>query len=148
LNEGDEVTEDFLMNLLPVGVGLLMFIMAVIMYVRIRLFINTAQAVKGTVVEMVFRRRSTNTRGGGYLAVYQFRTLDGKKIKAKDSLSRNPPQFQVGQEIDILYDPENPHHARINKWLNLYFLPALLGGMGLLFGGIGVLILFGKVFES
>lgn len=142
------MSEDFLLSLVPVGVGFLLFSMAVIMYVRIRLFIKTAQAVKGTVIEMVYRRKSTSNRGGGYLAIYQFRTIDGKKIKAKDSLSRNPPQFQVGQEIDVLYNPENPHNARINKWLNLYFLPVLLGGLGLLFGGIGVLIVFSKVLES
>jgi len=142
------MSEDFLLSLVPVGVGFLLFSMAVIMYVRIRLFIKTAQAVKGTVVEMVYRRKSTSNRGGGYLAIYQFRTIDGKKITAKDSLSRNPPQFQVGQEIDVLYNPENPHNARINKWLNLYFLPVLLGGLGLLFGGIGVLIVFSKVLES
>lgn len=142
------MSQDYLMSLLPVIVGFLLFSMAVIMYIRIRLFINTAQEVKGTVVEMVYRRKSTKRSGGGYLPVYQFRTVDGKKITAKDSLSRNPPQFQVGQEIDVLYNPENPHHARINKWVNLYFLPALLGGIGLLFGGIGVLILFSKTFES
>ncbi|MBL8090909.1 MAG: DUF3592 domain-containing protein [Anaerolineales bacterium] len=142
------MSEDFLLSLVPVGVGFLLFGMAVIMYVRIRLFLKTAQAVKGTVIEMVYRRKSTSNRGGGYLPVYRFRTLDGKKITAKDSLSRNPPQFQVGQEVDVLYNPENPHNARINKWLNLYFLPVLLGGLGLLFGGIGVLIVFSKVFAN
>ena len=51
----------------------------------------------------------------------------------QDGLASNPPRFQVGQEIDVLYESGNPQKARINKWMNLYFAPLLLGGMGLIF---------------
>ena len=140
------MSEDFLLSLVPVGVGLLLFGIAVFIYIRTRTFINTAQEVKGTVVQMVYR---TSSKGGGsYAPVYQFRTINGQTITVQDSLSSNPPQFQVGQEIDILYNPEDPQKSYINKWMNLYFLPALLGGMGLLFGGVGIFIVFGQVFEK
>lgn len=142
------MSEDVILSFIPVGFGFLLFAIAVIIFVRTRIFINKAQEVKGTVVEMVYRRKSTKRNGGGYLPVYQFRTIDGKKITAKDSLSSNPPRFQVGQEIDVLYNPENPHNARINNRLNLYFLPALLGGLGLLFGGMGIIIVFSRVLEK
>jgi hypothetical protein len=141
------MSEELLLNLFPIGVGVLLFSIALMIYVRTRLFIRTAQQAKGTVIEMVYRRKSTRSggKGGGYLPVYQFRTLDGKKITAKDSLSSNPPRFQVGQEVDVLYNPHNPHDARINQWMNLYFVPVLLGGLGLLFGSIGVIIVISKL---
>jgi len=44
----------------------------------------------------------------------------------------------VGQTINVLYDPDDPQKARINKWFNLYFVPMLLGFLGLVFGGIGI----------
>jgi hypothetical protein len=65
----------------------------------------------------------------------------------QDSLSSNPPLFQVGQEINVLYESGNPQKARIKKWMNLYFVPVLLGGLGLVFGGVGIVLVFLQVLE-
>jgi hypothetical protein len=66
--------------------------------------------------------------------------MSGQVVEVTDRMSSNPPQFKEGQTIDVLYDPENPNKARINKWFNLYFVPMLLGFLGLVFGGIGVAV--------
>lgn len=130
-------------------VGGLLAMIGVFLFIRTRIFISKAQKVKGTVIQMVYSRSSSSSGGGGgYAPVYQFRTVDGQTIVMHDSLSSNPPQFQVGQEIDILYDPANPQKARINKWMNLYFVSLLLGGMGLIFGGVGVVLLFGQLMDT
>jgi hypothetical protein len=59
-------------------------------------------------------------------------------VEVAENLSSNPPQFKVGQSIEVLYDPQNPSNARIKKWINLYFLPVLLGFLGLIFSCIGI----------
>ena len=124
-------------------VGGLLALIGVVLFIRTRTYISQAQRVKGTVIKMVY----STSNGGGYAPVYQFKTLDGQNIVIQDSLSSNPPRFQVGQEIDVLYESENPQKARINKWMNLYFVPVLLGGMGLIFGGVGIAIVFPQVLE-
>ena len=119
-------------------------LVSVFLLVRTRSFVSRAQAVKGTVIEMMYGRiSSTSNRGGGYAPVYQFMTSDGQSIVKQDSLASNPPRFQIGQEIDVLYESEKPEKARINKWMNLYFLPTLLWGIGLVFVGVGVVIQLG-----
>ncbi len=129
-------------------VGGLLALIGVFLFIRTRIFIGKAQEVKGTVIQMVYSRTSSSSSsGGGYAPVYQFKTLDGQTIVIQDSLSSNPPRFQVGQEIDVLYESGNPQKARINKWMNLYFVPVLLGGMGLIFGGVGIAIVFPQVLE-
>ena len=129
-------------------VGGLLALIGVFLFIRTRIFIGNAQEAKGTVIQMVYSRTSSSSgSGGGYAPVYQFRTLDGQTIMIHDSLSSNPPRFQVGQEIDVLYESGNPQKARINKWMNLYFVPVLLGGMGLIFGGVGMAIVFPQVLE-
>ena len=129
-------------------VGGLLALIGVFLFIRTRIFIGNAQAVKGTVIQMVYSRTSSSSgSGGGYAPVYQFKTLDGQTIVIQDSLSSNPPQFQVGQRIDVLYESANPQKARINKWMNLYFAPVLLGGMGLIFGGVGIAIAFPQVLK-
>ncbi len=126
-------------------VGMLLAVIAIFLFVRTRIFLRTAQEVKGTVIRMVYHHSSEG--GGGYSPVYQFRTLEGQTIEAGDSMSSNPPMFREGQVIDVLYDPANPQKARIKKWMSLYFVSVLLGGLGLVFGGVGVVMLIFKLID-
>jgi hypothetical protein len=126
-------------------VGFLLAAIAVFVLIRTRIFVNSSQEVKGTVVRMVYRANSKG--GGGYAPVVQFNTIEGRRVEISDSLSSNPPQFQEGQVVDVLYDPQAPNRARIKKWLNLYFIPLLLGGLGLVFGGVGGILLIFQLLD-
>jgi hypothetical protein len=125
-------------------VGLLLVAIAVFIFVRTRSFIGSSQEVKGKVVRNVYRSSSD---GGGYAPVFGFTTIDGRYIEVEDKLESNPPQFREGEVLDILYDPQNPSHARVKKWMNLYFTPLLLGGMGVVFGGVGVVLLIFAILD-
>jgi len=118
------------------SVGFILAALAVFFWLRTRSFLETAQKAQGTVIRLVYS--SDSDGGGGYSPVYTFRTISGQVIEVTDKMSSNPPQFKEGQIIDVLYDPEDPSRARINKWFNLYFVPLLLGFLGLVFGGIGI----------
>ena len=122
------------------SVGALLAVIAAYFFISTRTFMSTAQEVKGKVIQMVYRGTSSSS-GGGYSPVYQFKTIEGKEIVVTDNLSSNPPAFKEGQSIDVLYDPANPQKARIKRWMSLYFVPVLLGGLGVIFGGIGVALL-------
>jgi hypothetical protein len=126
-------------------VGGLLAVIGIFLFIRTRMFISKAQEVKGTVIRMVYSHSSEG--GGGYSPVYQFRTITGQTIEVQDGLSSNPPMFHEGQIIDVLYDPENPQKARIKKWMSLYFVSILLGGMGLIFGGIGMVMLVFQIID-
>jgi hypothetical protein len=122
------------------GVGFLLTALALIFLVRTRIFISNSQHAQATITQMVYS--SDSEGGGGYTPVFRFRTLQGQEVEVSGGLRTNPPQFKVGQTIDVLYDPDKPQKARIKKWFNLYFVPALLGFLGLVFGcgGIGSMI--------
>jgi hypothetical protein len=123
-------------------VGGLLVVVGLFFFIRTRNFLGKAREAKGTVIEMVYRQNSSadSNSGGGYAPVYQFETEDKRRIVKQDGLATNPPRYQVGQTMDILYDPENPEKAYVNRWMNLYFVPALLGGLGLIFCGAAVAI--------
>lgn len=125
-------------------VGLLLVAIAVFSFVRTRMFIGSSQEVKGTVLRNVYH---SGSEGGGYAPVFGFTTIDGRKVEVQDKLETNPPQFHEGAVVTILYDPQDPGRARIKKWMNLYFVPLLLGGMGLIFGGIGVVLLIFELLD-
>jgi hypothetical protein len=123
-------------------VGALLLVIGLFFFLRTRNFLGKALMAKGTVVQMVYRQNSSadSNSGGGYAPVYQFETAEKQRVVKQDGLATNPPRYEVGQTIDILYDPGNPQKAYVNRWMNLYFVPALLGGLGLIFGGVAVAI--------
>ena len=125
-------------------VGLLLIVIAVFILMRTRSFISSSQEVKGMVVRNVYR---SSSEGGGYAPVFGFTTIDGQHVEVEDKLQSNPPQFREGAAVDILYDPQNPSRPRAKKWMNLYFVPALLCGMGLVFGGVGVILLIFEILD-
>ena len=138
------MSETLILGLVFGFVGFILAALALFFWLRTRAFLGTAQKAQGTVIRMVYSRDSDG--GGGYAPVYTFRTMSGQVIEVADNISTNPPQFKEGQIIDVLYDPENPNKARINKWFNLYFVPMLLGFLGLVFGGIGVAVYVASTF--
>lgn len=133
------MSADLIIGIVFPLVGGLLFAIGAFLFVRTRIFLGKAQEVKGTVIQMVYSHSSEG--GGGYSPVYQFRTITGQTITVQDNLSTNPPMFQVGQTIDVLYDPENPQSARIKRFMSLYFTTILLCGMGAIFGCVGIVLL-------
>ena len=123
-------------------VGGLLLAIGLFIWIRTRSFINSSQETKGTVVRMLY---SSDSDGSGYAPVFKFTTITGQSVEVAEKVYSNPPQFREGQVIDILYDPQNPYRARVKKWSTLYFVPLLLGGMGVVFGGIGVLLLIFEI---
>lgn len=135
------MSENVIMTIAFCPVGAVLVAIAAAVFIRTRIFMSIAQEVKGTVIQMVYRGSSSSSSGGGYSPVYQFKTKDGKAIVVTDNLSSNPPAFKEGQVIDVLYDPANPQKASIKRWMSLYLVPLLLGGLGVIFGGVGVALL-------
>lgn len=127
-------------DLLIIGIvftllGGLFILLALFLFMRTRMFLAKAQETKGTITEMIAKRGSKG--GTSYSPVYEFRTITGQMVKVEESLSTNPPRFQVGQTVDVLYDPENPQSARVKNWMSLYFMSALFGFLGFTFFSIG-----------
>ncbi len=44
----------------------------------------------------------------------------------------------MGDRVAVRYDPDRPSEARIDDWLSWWFLPSLLGGLGVLFAAVSV----------
>ena len=47
----------------------------------------------------------------------------------------------IGQEVDILYDPEDPNNARINSFLDIWLGPIAVTGLGGILSSIGSILI-------
>ena len=71
--------------------------------------------------------------------VFQFINQNtGEEITAQGSSGSNPPDYHVGQEVDILYNPENPYDVKVNSFWDIWGGPIILAGLGFVFLTVGL----------
>lgn len=89
----------------------------------------------GTVVELV------NNGKNSYTPIVEFELPSGEMQRYVSNMSSSPPSYDVGETVRLWYDPADPSRvvlAGIDRWL----LPAIFGGIFVIFGAIGYGTLF------
>lgn len=125
-----------------IGAGLLAG--AIYLYVDKQAFLEKAETTQGTVIEMIPKRSKDSTT---YSPVVSFTTKSGQTITYTSSTSSNPPSYDVGEKVEIFYDPANPNDAEINGFFSLWLGVLILGFIGTVFfliGSLGVLLRYLK----
>jgi hypothetical protein len=115
------------------GIGLLFI--GVHLHQKTAAFLARAVRAPGVVVEM-----ATNHSSDGadtYAPVVEFEH-EGRKYTFKDSISSNPPSRRRGEPVGVLYDPDQPRDARIDRGRWNKAVPILIGGFGALLCLFGV----------
>lgn len=91
-----------------------------------------ARAV-GAVVDNSYRATEDNgTTSGAYYPVVEFKPADGRPVRFTDGVGSFPPDYDVGEQVDVLYNPADDFEARINSWKRLWLAPTLLTTVGAL----------------
>ena len=89
-----------------------------------------AQAVDGTVVELVEKRKKR--KKGGSKVSYRPRVryeINGEKKEVVSSQSSNPPQYKVGEAVKVAANPEKGDES-IATFGELYGFSVVLGCLG------------------
>lgn len=75
-------------------------------------------------------RLDENSDGEGacctYSPVIEFTASDSQTYTFDSQNSSYPPAYEVGEEVSVLYDPQNPQTAQINKWTERWLMPLIL----------------------
>ena len=129
------------------GVAMLMLLVA-----GIASFSNLQQLAKeasapGRVVEVVSRREYINQQDriyqDFYYPVVEFTAADGRTRTLQMSEGSNPPSYETGNDVVVLYDPEKPLEARIQSFGSsalMWILPGITGILGAAFLGAVVVV--------
>lgn len=119
------------------GVGAIFLALGLVFLHHTRTFLATAATAPGEVIAL--------ERRGGYHPVVQFQLPDGEPMRFAGQVGSTPPAYQVGQSVEVLYNPEQPRSARIRSFLELWFVATLftsMGGLFLLIGGVPLISQF------
>lgn len=103
-------------------------------------FVNSAITTQGTIVNFS-RRLSTDSKKQSiyyYYPVIKFTAQNGEPTTFESNVGSNSPAYTQGQQVEVLYNPEQPKSAQINSWVELWIISVVFGGVGplLLLGGL------------
>jgi len=61
-----------------------------------------------------------------------FTTPQGQEISFTDSVGSYPAEYEVGDKVEVLYNPQNPQEATIKNWQQVWFAPLWITAIGFL----------------
>lgn len=94
-----------------------------------------------TSLEPVRGRRGRTS----YKAWFAFQDpATNRSYTVKSNWSSNPPSFQRGQRVELLYPAANPEEAVANTFTEVFFWALIAGIGGLVLGICGLALRFGK----
>ena len=82
------------------------------------------QTTTGHVIRL---EESSSSEGGCcvYSPVIEFEA-NGQTYSFEGDNASDPPAYEVGEEVSILYHPADPEKAQINKWSERWLMPIIL----------------------
>lgn len=102
-------------------------------------FIQNSSRAEGHIIALtptVDNENQTN-----YAPIFRFIADNGQTYTITASVSSNPPGFDVGDVIKILYPKNSPEKASIDSFGQLWFIPMVITGIGLTHGLIAAAFL-------
>lgn len=128
------------------AVGVLMLLIAMASTVSTIRAISQEESAPGQVVDMTVRASADNETGilqEYYYPVVEFNLPDGTFKRLQLSEGSWPLEYEIGQSVTILYNPEHPLDARIKslsstmlKWI----FPAITGIVGVVFLSLTLIV--------
>lgn len=112
-------------------VGAAMVVGSIFAASRTKSFLANAREAPAQVVGV--QERLGNNRERSYYPVFRFRTESGATQEVVSPVGSNPPRYQQGDSVVILYDPARPDSVRIHTFFNVWAMPLILGSVGVLF---------------
>ncbi|MEE3715412.1 DUF3592 domain-containing protein [Tumidithrix elongata RA019] len=124
-------------------IGIILLAVAVKMLFDTYAFLDKAILTRGRVLELD-TRSSTDSDGDlsySYYPVVEFTNSRGNLVQFTSTLGRNPPGFYQGQEVEVLYNPQNISSARIATFGEIWLGTIIVAIAGAVFGAVGIFLL-------
>jgi hypothetical protein len=102
-------------------------------YVKTEGFLEKARRASGHVVELKEVESTDSDSSSTWAPVIEFNDDSNRRLRFVESISSNPPGYHRGQVVTILYNPENPNEARIDRGRANQWAAILLASVGSLF---------------
>lgn len=127
------------------SMGLIFILIGGVWAVKTLSFTASAKPAQGRIEG--FEERESTTRRNGvtrkkilHYPVFTFKDEQGADHRVTAGGSQSKSDYTVGQEVAVLYNPENLQDARINNYSQIWLGPCAFIIMGSVFAGLGFII--------
>jgi len=118
--------------------GLCVLFAGFVSWYNTRNFLARCVKTKGVVVS--HHHQTSDDEDGKTTSIFPIFRFNHPKTGMEYTVRSNiSGLMQEGQEIEILYDPENPKNAKINKLSHTWMIPIIVTIMGVFFSFLGIL---------
>lgn len=130
-NMGNWIKRNFYLFLFGIFaiIGSIMGIVAAVVWLNSVALQNNGVHTVGTVIDMI---RDDGTQA----PVVRFSLGNGTMHTYTSSMYSNPPAYDIGENVELWYDPANPDAVSMSG-MDSWFIPVFLGAFFLIFGGVG-----------
>ncbi|WP_420151776.1 DUF3592 domain-containing protein [Spirosoma sp.] len=126
-------------------VGTVFIIVAYMNWQSTQRIIKTGIETKGVVVDLRYGRDKKGRTTTAQAPVVEFTTSAGKSITYYSQTYTTPAGFAVGETVTLWYLPDDPQESITLEGTEIWILPAVFGGMGIVFSLIGYPLLIGSL---
>jgi len=139
------ISVERLVGLIFTCIGLILFTVGLVVYINTLNSLQGTIASHGRIVSCRMQRSVSSDKSVSYLCqpTVRFRTTAGQQVDFVSSVSSST--FHGDEDVSVQYHPSHPRDALISSFMDLWFVPLLLGGMGLIFTVVGLLLLVGPL---
>ncbi|MGA2539279.1 MAG: DUF3592 domain-containing protein [Terracidiphilus sp.] len=103
-------------------------------------FLRHSVTTQGSIVALKATHRARRRRIT-YAPVFRFQVPGSHFYTVVSNVSSSPPAFHPGESVTIHYDKDNPEHAVIDSFMQLWLGQLVFGCVGAVFTGISLMIL-------
>ena len=118
------------------GGGIACLLLSVGFSIYTRIFISNAERSSGTILRLV-PIADKEDGAVNYAPVFTFAADDGKIYTITSDTSTNPPEFEVGQSVPVLYSKGNPAGAKLSSFGQLWIDTVVSASLGAVFTTLG-----------
>src|SRR6056297_527409 len=117
-----------------IAAGILLVAASVYFYISTGRFIEDAHTASGKVIALVDIPADIESSGGVlYAPVIKFTTDVGTTITFQSTHAANPPPYDKGDTVEVLYTPDDPGNARIHEFISVWLAPLISLFLGICF---------------
>jgi predicted permease len=118
--------------------GLCVLFGGLVLWYRTKNFLTRCVKTKGVVVSHDYQ--TSDDEEGKSTSLFPIFRFEHPITGTEYTVRSNVSEFiQEGQEIEILYDPENPKNAKINNLSHTWMIPIIVNILGVFFSFLGIL---------
>jgi len=123
-------------------IGGLLLWLSLSAYIKNQAFLKIANSSTAKVINFA---KINAQNGVTYAPVFEFRDKQERLHQVQSHTSSSYPLYEINQSIDILFDPQNPNEAKIDKPFEIWGAFLIMSLVGVLFFSVGVILFVLKI---